>query len=47
MNELQLPEFKTYEEEAAYWDNIDTADFMEDDGEWFQFETPTQRSIQV
>ena len=47
MNKLQLPEFKTYEEEAAYWDNIDTGDFMEDDGEWFQFETPTQRAIQV
>ncbi len=47
MNELQLPEFKTYEEEATYWDNIDTADFMEDDGEWFQFETSTQRAIQV
>lgn len=47
MNELQLPEFKTYEEEAAYWDNIDTADFMEDDDEWFQFEVPTQRAIQA
>ena len=47
MNELQLPEFKTYEEEADFWDNLDTADLMEDDGEWFRFETPTRRAIQV
>ncbi len=47
MSELQVPEFKTYEEEATFWDNLDTADFMEDDGEWFRFETPTKRAIQV
>lgn len=47
MNELPIPEFTTYEEEAEFWDNIDTADFMEDDGEWFRFETPTRRAIQV
>ena len=47
MNELQLPEFKTYEEEVDFWDNLETADFMEDDGEWFRFETPTRRAIQV
>ena len=40
MKELQVPEFKSYEEEAAFWDNLDTADFMEDDGEWFRFKTP-------
>ena len=40
MKELQIPEFKSYEEEAAFWDNLDTAEFMEDDGEWFRFETP-------
>ena len=45
MNELQVPEFKSYEEEAAFWDNLDTADFMEDDGEWFRFETPHKRAI--
>ena len=39
MKALQVPEFATYEEEAAFWDNLDTADFMEDDGEWFRFET--------
>ena len=33
MNELQVPKFKNHEEEAAFWDNLDTADFMEDDGE--------------
>ncbi len=47
MNELQVPEFKTYEEEATFWDNLDTAGFMEDDGEWFRFETPAKRAIQV
>ena len=47
MSQLQIPEFKTYEEEAEFWDNLDTADFMEDDGEWFSFETPTKRAIRV
>lgn len=39
MKALQVPEFSTYEEETAFWDNLDTADFMEDDGEWFRFDT--------
>ena len=39
MQALTVPEFSTYEEEAAFWDNLDTADFMEDDGEWFRFDT--------
>ena len=47
MNQLQVPEFKTYEEEAAFWDNLDTGPFMEDDGEWFRFETPNKRAIRV
>ncbi len=47
MKKLELPEFKTYEEEAAFWDNLDTAPFMEDDGEWFRIETPSKRAIQV
>lgn len=47
MNKLEVPEFKTYEEEAAFWDNLDTAPFMEDDGEWFRFETPNKRAIRV
>lgn len=47
MNKLQVPEFKTYEEEAAFWDNLDTAPYMEDDGEWFRFETPNKRAIRV
>ena len=47
MNTLEIPEFKTYEGEAEYWDNLDTAPFMEDDGEWFQFETPLKRAIRV
>ncbi|MBM3237004.1 hypothetical protein FJZ31_11995 [Candidatus Poribacteria bacterium] len=47
MKKLQVPEFKTYEEEVAFWDNLDTADFMEDDGEWFRFETPHKRAVRV
>ncbi len=47
MNKLEVPEFKTYEEEAAFGDNLDTASFMEDDGEWFRFETPNKRAIRV
>ena len=39
MKGLQVPEFSTYEEETAFWDNLDTADFMEDNGEWFRFDT--------
>lgn len=39
MEALQVPEFSTYEEETTFWNNLDTADFMEDDGEWFRFET--------
>ena len=47
MKALQIPEFKNYEEDAAFWDNLDTADFMEDDGEWFRFDTPHKRAIRV
>ncbi len=47
MKTLEIPEFKTYEEEAGYWDHLDTAPFMEDDGEWFQFDTPIKRAIRV
>lgn len=47
MIELQVPEFKSYEEEADYWDNLDTGDYMEEDGEWFRFETPIRRAIRV
>ena len=31
MSNIVVPEFETYEEEANFWDNLDTADFMEDD----------------
>ncbi len=47
MNKLQVPEFKTYEEEVTFWDNFDTTAFMEDDGEWFRFETSNKRAIRV
>jgi hypothetical protein len=41
---LKAPEFETYEEEATFWDNLDTAEFMEDDGEWFHSETENDPS---
>ncbi|GAB4543144.1 MAG: hypothetical protein Kow0063_35960 [Anaerolineae bacterium] len=47
MNKLELPEFKSYEEEAAFWDSLDTGNFMEDDGKWFTFETPSKRAVRV
>lgn len=47
MSQIQMPEFKTYEEEAAFWDNLDTANFMEDDGQWFTFETPAKHAIRI
>ena len=47
MTNLHVPKFKTYEEEATFWDNLDTANLMEDDGEWFRFEVPEKRAIRV
>ena len=47
MTKINVPEFENYEEEAEYWDNLDTAEFMEDDGQWFQFETPIKRAVRV
>jgi hypothetical protein len=44
MSKIQVPEFKTYEEEAAFWDNLDTAPYMEDDGEWFHLKTPEEQT---
>jgi hypothetical protein len=44
---MRIPEFENYEEEAEYWDNLDTAEFMEDDGQWFQFETAIKRAVRV
>ena len=40
-------EYKSYEEEATFWDNLDTADFMEDDGEWFRFDTLHKRALRI
>ena len=47
MKTVQVPEFSTYEEEANFWDHLDTSDFMEDDEQWFRFETPHKRAIRV
>ncbi len=37
MKELEIPEFKSYEEEAEFWDNLDTSPYMEG-AEWFTLE---------
>ncbi len=47
MKELQVPDFKSYQEEAEFWDNLDTADFMEDDREWFRFDTLHKQPVHV
>ena len=47
MKKLRVPDFKSYEEEAAFWDNLDTADLMEDDDRWFRFDTPHKRAVRV
>jgi hypothetical protein len=47
MTEIQIPTFENYEAEAEFWDNLDTADFMADDDEWFHFDTPGKRAIRV
>lgn len=47
MSKLQVPDFKTYDEEATFWDELNTSEFMEDDGEWFHFYTPNQRAMRV
>lgn len=47
MKRLEIPEFTSYDEEAAFWDNLDTGEFMEDDGTWFRFETPTKRAVRI
>ena len=47
MKQLAVPKFQNFEEEAEFWDNLDTADLMEDDGEWFRFDTPQKRAVRV
>jgi len=44
---LNIPDFNDYEEEADFWDHIDTGPFMEDDGEWVHMETPEQHAVKV
>jgi len=47
MSKLEVPKFATYEEEAAFWDHLETAPLMEDDGHWFHFETHPPRAIRI
>jgi len=44
---IPLPAFKNYEEEATFWDNFDTSDFMPDDDEWIHFDTDKQFALRV
>lgn len=47
MTKIQIPEFANYEEETEFWDKLDTADFMDDDGEWFKFDTEAKQAVEV
>lgn len=47
MSNIQIPEFSSYEEEAEFWDGLDTADLMEKGGEWLHFDTPEPRAVRV
>jgi hypothetical protein len=47
MSKLQVPDFKSYEEEASFWDNLDTRDLLQDDGEWIHFDTSAPRAIRI
>ena len=31
----------------AFWDSIDTVDFMAEDKKWFRFETPDKRALKI
>ena len=46
MREIQTPKFANYEEEAAFWDNFDTADYMPEDG-WVEVKTDTKRPTHI
>jgi len=46
MNEIKIPEFASYDEEAEFWDNLDTADLITD-GDWFRLETDNKRAIRI
>ncbi len=47
MEKIALPKFASYEEEAEFWDQLDTSEFMDDDGQWFRFETASKRALRV
>ena len=47
MKQLAVAKFQNFEKEAAFWDNLDTADFMEDDGEWIRFQESQNQPIQM
>ncbi len=46
MKEIEVPEFKSYEEEAEFWDNFDTGDYMPEEG-WEEVYTDTKRAMRV
>lgn len=44
--EIEIPEFNSYEEEAEFWDNLDTSDYMPEAG-WEEVYTDTKRAMRV
>lgn len=44
--EIEVPEFKNYEEEAEFWDNFDTSDYMSEEG-WEEVYTDNKRALKV
>lgn len=47
MSKIVIPEFSSYEEEANFWDNFDTAELMEEGGEWFHFDVGEPRAVRI
>ncbi len=47
MSELTVPQFDASEDEATFWDSLNTAESMDDDGEWFTFEALGKRAARV
>jgi hypothetical protein len=42
-----MSQLRPYDEEADFWDNLDTGELMGDDGEWLQLDTPCRRAVRV
>ena len=49
MNNYQIdtPEFATIEEEAEFWDNFDTGDYMPEDADWIRADNKYRRRRRI